>query len=158
VVNYFDDIGVQAAYHYLIRSNIMRVVCKGFQDLSIFETARNVKLPEFESYLQATPTGSPVVIAMRTNISELEIMENVYSWLAAKKIITQRSPAKCLIVESFSNALPDDMLEQILADAESKKQYIMSILDEFVEILENYSDSTHLHQAIGEYLAAFIRH
>lgn len=152
VVNYFDDAGVQAAYHYLIRSRVMRVVCKGVQDLTIFETARDVKLPEFESYLQATPTGSPVIIAMRTNTAEPEIMEHVYGWLAKKKITTPRSPAKCLIVESFSDALPDDMLDQILADAEAKKAYVTSILDEFVEILESYTDSTHLHQAIGEYL------
>lgn len=150
--NYFADSGVQAGYHYLIRSQVIEMVCKAIRKLDIFEPVGGSSLTELNRYQQASKTGLLIFIARKLGISEAEIMENIYRWLAEQKIKTDRVPEKCLVIESHSDALPEEMVEQILADATEKKQYLNNILDEFVGILEDYKDSQHLHQAIGEYL------
>ena len=85
-------------------------------------------------------------------MAESEIVRRMYGWLGQRKIKSQRSPAKCLIVESTSAALPDEVLEGIINDIAQKKEYKFSMLDRFVQLLEGYSDSIHLHQEIGLYL------
>jgi ATP-dependent DNA helicase RecQ len=77
---------------------------------------------------------------------------NNRSVLADRKIVAHRSPAKCLVIESFSEILPEDVLEKIMEDVEAKKQHKFAMLDQFVKLLEEYSSSQHLHQEIGLYL------
>jgi ATP-dependent DNA helicase RecQ len=150
--NYFADSGVQAGYHYLIRSQVIEMVCKAIRKLDIFEASGNKSMPELNRYQQSSKTGLLIFIARKLGISEAKIMEDIYRWLAEQKINTGRAPEKCLVIESHRATLPDEMVEQILADAAEKKQYLNYVLDEFVSILEDNKDSQHLHQAVGEYL------
>ncbi|MCB0190764.1 MAG: ATP-dependent DNA helicase RecQ [Anaerolineae bacterium] len=150
--NYFADSGVQAGYHYLIRSQIIEMVCKAIRKLDIFELAGSSSILEFERYQQASKTGLLIFTARKLNIPEAEIMENMYRWLAEQQIKTDRAPEKCLVIEAQNDTLPEDMVEQILADAAKKKAYLNNNLDEFVNILKDYKNSQYLHQAIGEYL------
>lgn len=150
--NYFGEEGAQSAYHYLAKTDLVDLVCKGVQSLRVFEAAKGVSLPHFETYQKATRRGGLILTAQKTGDSEAQIVQNVYRWVAEQKIKAQRSPEKILVVESFGGELTDSILAQILLDVEQKKQYRHSLFDEFVELLDDYTDSKSLHQEIGLYL------
>jgi ATP-dependent DNA helicase RecQ len=127
-------------------------VCKGVQSLDVFEPAKGVTLPTFESYRKATRTGLLIPTAKNTGQSEIEILRNFYQWLAEGKLRATRSPGKCLVIDSSTGTLPDELLEEIKADVTEKKAYRMSLFDEFVSLLEGYTNTFEFHQRIGEYL------
>lgn len=150
--NYFGEESAQSAYHYLIQTRLVKVVCKGIQSLRAFEVARNIKLPEFEAYCKANRPGLLIGVALKTGQPEASIVQNIYRWVAEQKLKATKAPAKILVIESFSNELPEQTLEEIMADVAQKKQYRHDIFDDFVAVLEEYSGSADLHQAIGQYL------
>jgi ATP-dependent DNA helicase RecQ len=152
-VNYFEEgDSTQSAYHYLVRSSVISPVCKGVRSLDVFQPARGVTLPAFESYLGATATGILILTAMKTGKSESEILRDVYQWLAEGKLETAHAPGKCLVIDSSTDALPDELLEEIKMDVAEKKAYRTSLFDEFVALLEGYTNTFEFHQRIGEYL------
>lgn len=149
--NYFDE-DQQSAFHYLVAQGVVKVLCKGVQNLSVFELAKKAIAPEFTSLLSATKNGLLIPTARKTGKSESEIVGTVYQCLAERRIVSQRSPAKCLVIQSFSETLPEHVLKKILEDVGAKKEHKFTMLDQLVSLLEEYSDSQHLHQEIGLYL------
>ena len=93
-----------------------------------------------------------ITTAKNTGRSEAEIVETVYQLLADGNIKLEKMPAKCLIVESLAAELPDDALTQIMNDVAVKRDYRFSVLDQFVELLDEFQGSAQLHQEIGLYL------
>lgn len=152
-VNYFEEGDkTQSGYHYLVRSSVIKPVCKGIQSLEPLQPARGVSLPAFEAYRNLTRTGLLVHTATRTGKSEKEILRDIYQWLAEGRLKTVRAPGKCLVIEAFAEALPDELLAQILADVAEKREHRTSLFRQFVAWLESYSNSTDFHLQIGEYL------
>jgi ATP-dependent DNA helicase RecQ len=152
-VNYFEEgDSTQSAYHYLVRSSVISPVCKGIQSLGVFQPVKGVMLPAFESYRQATRTGFLILTAKKTGKSESEILRDVYRWLAEGKLKTTHAPGKCLIINSFADTLPDELLEKIELDVAEKKAYRTSLFNEFVALLRGYTNTFEFHQQIGEYL------
>lgn len=152
-LNYFDeDSELQSCFHYLIRSQIIRLVCKGIQNLSVFESSKGIHLPEFDRYQAATRRGLLITTAKEVNEPEQKIVEHIYGWLAQQKIKPRSAPAKCLVIESLKDRLPEKFLAKILRDVEEKRQYRHETFDAFVRLLEGYTDSIQLHQEIGLYL------
>jgi ATP-dependent DNA helicase RecQ len=150
--NYFEDEHLQSAYHYLVRSGVVRVICKGMQGIDVFRLPKGAALPEFATLLAATKSGMLIKTAQMTGIDESQIVRSLYQWLAQRKLKTERAPAKCLVVESLMDTLPEAVVADILADLQQKREYKYAMLDQFVRLLEDYSDSVHLHQEIGLYL------
>lgn len=150
--DYFVDETLGTAFHYLVRAGVIRVVCKGLVNLGVFSPTKSGSAPEFEALKSATRTGLLIATAKKTGRAEDDILETVYRRLAEGRLRADRTPAKCLIVESFSEELPEGVLAQIERDIEEKKEYKNGLLDEFVRLLEGYTDSQHLHQDIGAYL------
>jgi ATP-dependent DNA helicase RecQ len=150
--NYFEDEGQQNAYHYLVGQGIIKVLCKGVQNLSVFEIPKNSKVPEFSSLLDATKNGLLIVTANKLGLTESEIMGKIYRWMAEAKIKAQKSPTKCLVIESLAAELPEETLASIMEDVEAKKEHKFAMLEQLVTLLEEYSDSQHMHQEIGLYL------
>jgi ATP-dependent DNA helicase RecQ len=152
-VNYFEEAQeTQSAYHYLVRSKAVQPVCKAIRILDCFETARNVTLPEFETYLSATKKAILLNIVKKTGKSEAAIMDDIYRWLAEKKIKAMSAPPKCLVVESFMAELPQVLVDEIMQDVLTKKAYRHVNFGEFVLLLDGYQNSQDFHQAVGEYL------
>lgn len=152
-VNYFGEgDSTRSAYHYLVRSSVISPVCKGVRSLGAFQQSKGVVLPAFESYRQATRTGLLIPTAMRIDKSEVEILGDIYQWLAEGKLKATSAPRKCLVIDSSADALPEEMLEDILADVAEKKAYRMALFDEFVDLLESYTNTFEFHQRIGKYL------
>lgn len=152
-VNYFEEgDNTQSAYHYLVRSRVIAPVCKGIRSLEVLELAKGVALPAFEAYRAATKTGLLTLTAKRTGESESQILANIYRWLAEGKIRTSGSPGKCLVIDSFADSLPADLLNEILQDVTEKKGYRTSLFAEFVALLARYTNTFEFHQQMGEYL------
>lgn len=150
--NYFDEENQQSAFHYLAAQGVVKVLCKAVQNISVFELAKKATVPDFTSLLGTTKTGLLITTARKTGRPECEIIKVIYQWLADRKIVPQKLPAKCLVIESFSETLPEDVLEKIVEEVEAKKEHKFAMLDQFVKLLEEYSGSLHLHQEIGLYL------
>jgi ATP-dependent DNA helicase RecQ len=152
-VNYFaEGDQTQSAYHYLARSSVISPVCKGIRSLDVFEPASGVTLPKFEAYRDATFTGLLIPTAIKVDESECEILSDIYRWLAEGKLEAIRSPGKCLVIDISTETLPDLLLEEILEDVAEKKAYRLSLFDEFVGLLEEYTNTFEFHQRIGQYL------
>lgn len=150
---YFDEgDDTQSAYHYLVRSRVITPICKGVSSLSTFQPTRGVSLPGFEAYRSATRTGLLVLTAQRTGQTEIGILRNIYGWLAEGKLKATHAPEKCLVIEVLSSILPEDLLDAIMEDVKEKETYRISLFDEFVRILESYTNTFEFHQRIGEYL------
>lgn len=152
-VNYFDEgDSTQSGYHYLIRSQSIRPVCKGIQSLAALKPARNVALPEFDNYRSLSGPGLLITTAKRSHQSESEITEKLYGWMAEGKLQMESAPGKCLVVESLSETLPDELLASILADVAEKKDYRNLVFDDFVALLNQYVNTFQFHQQVGQYL------
>lgn len=152
-VNYFDEGDeLQSAYHYLIRSQLIRVVCKGLQNLHDFKPAKSIKVAEFEKYHAATQRGLLITTAKKLNLGEAKIVQDLYRWIAERKIKAEHSPRKCLVIESLQAELPDAWKARIAEDIERKKQHRHLMFELLVRLLEDYTDSKSLHQEIGLYL------
>lgn len=152
-VNYFDEGDEnQSAYHYLVRSQVIQPVCKAVQSLEPFKPARGVSLPEFDAYRGATHAGLLITTARKTGSTEDIIVRDIFHWLAEGKFQTTHAPAKCLVIDSASATLPDELLEKIMQDVAQRKGYQLETFQEFVDLLDDYTGSVDFHMQIGEYL------
>ncbi|MBM3301601.1 MAG: ATP-dependent DNA helicase RecQ, partial [Deltaproteobacteria bacterium] len=134
-VNYFQEgDSTQSAYHYLVRSSAITYVCKGVESLDVFRAKRGLSLPEFDTYSAATRTKQLLTTAKKLGKPETEILQHIYRWLAEGKLSAEHSPGKCLVIESQVGSLPTDLLAQILADVEDKKQYRLDMFQKFVDL------------------------
>lgn len=152
-VNYFDEGDTtQSAYHYLVRSSVITPICKGVESLDVFRPKKGAALPEFEIYRNATRTGGLIPTAKNTGEPEPGILQNLFRWIAENKLTTERAPGKCLVIDSLVAELPDEVMQQILADVDEKRKYRLNVFAEFVELLEAYTSSMEFHKRVGEYL------
>lgn len=152
-VNYFEEgDSTQSAYHYLVRSRVIAPVCKGVQSLGVFEPAKGVSLPEFEAYRQVSRTGLLIPTAIKTKKLEQDILRDIYQWLAEGRLKATRAPGKCLVIDAKADTLPDDLLAEIQADVAEKRAYRTAQFEEFVGLLDGYTNTFEFHEKIGEYL------
>lgn len=152
-VNYFsEDESTQSGYHYLLRSRIIRPICKAVRSLAVFKPAKGVAVPGFEQLRAATHTGQLIPTTKKTGLPEDEIVREVYGWLASGRLSMTHSPEKCLVIDVMNNNLPGDLLDEILADVADKKAYRMGLFDQFVALLNTYTNTFDFHDKIGEYL------
>lgn len=152
-VDYFSETDeTKAAYHYLLRSHALKVICKGLRAIDAFEKRRNIELPDFDRYLAASNSKTIIPSSNRTGVPVQQLVGDLYRWQAEAKIEQKRSPQKCLIVEQETETLPDEMMAKILQDAAEKKQYRHQQLSLLVELLAQFENSLALHQAIGRHL------
>ena len=152
-VNYFDEgDSTQSGYHYLVRSKVIKFVCKGVDNLSSFQPPKNQSFPEFDELINSTFSKMLIAVSKKTNIPEPTILRNIYKWVANKNLIIKSAPHKCLVIDCLESSLPEELLSQILMDIEEKRNYRLQVFSYFVQILESYTSSMDIHKRIGEYL------
>ncbi len=152
-VNYFEEgEETQSAYHYLVRSSVIQPVCKGVQGLDVFKPGKGVALPQFETYRNATTSGLLIRTAKKVGATEPTIITDLYRWLAEGKLVADRAPSKCLVIDSTTDTMPDDLLAQLMEDVAQKREYKIKVYREFVDLLEDYTSSVEFHLQVGEYL------
>lgn len=150
--NIFEqDEDTQAAYHYLVRHGFVKFHFRGIRRLDTFSPAGS--LPEFNNYYAPVANSGILLTAAReTNTSAEKICTDIFRWVATRQLKIDAAPAKCLYVERMKDELDDADLEQMLLDAEEKKLYRFDLLDQFAELLDQFTGSQELHRQIGQYL------
>ena len=152
-VNYFsEDDSTQSGYHYLLRSQVVRPVCKAIRSLAPFVPAKGEPLPEFQRLRAASRTGQLIPTARNADRAEADIARDLYGWLAGGRLCMTHTPEKCLVIDALANELPVDLLADILADVAKKKAYRLNLFAQFVALLEGYTNSADFHSEIGHYL------
>jgi ATP-dependent DNA helicase RecQ len=150
-VNYFEEGDkTQSAYHYLVRSSVIRPICKGITSLAPFKPLDS--LPEFESYRNLTRSGILILTAHKSGKGEAEILLDLYRWIAEGKIKASSSLGKCLVINVLSDELPPELMASILEDVEEKKAYRHEQFAEFVRLLKGYTNTFEFHKSVGEHL------
>lgn len=149
-INYFLEEAAQTAFQYIVRSGLVEVIAKGVQSLSPFEAEEDI--PLFDKYLSATRSHTVITTAKKLAISEKEICDNLFQWLAEGRLVARRAPDKCLIVQSYADEIAEDKFNEILADIEEKRAYKHGKFDDFIALIEGFSNHTEFQQAIGAYL------
>ncbi|MEL1243990.1 RecQ family ATP-dependent DNA helicase [Flavobacterium sp. DGU11] len=149
-VNYFQEEKVQVAYQYLLNCGLIKVIAKGIQSLESFEAVNDFS--QFQDYLNATKNRKLITTARKLRIGEKDILQTIFSWLADGKIKAVKAPDKCLVIESFTDAINNSDMEFILADIETKRQYKNTKYDDFIAILDNFTSQSAFQYEIGRYL------
>jgi hypothetical protein len=150
--SYFEEGNARSVYHYLLRSNVVDILCKGVQNISVFEKNDQNTLTTFDAYQTASGPGIVVLAAQRTNTPIQKVMEDLYRWYAQGRIKAIRNPAKVLIIEQRLETLPEDKIAEIMADVAERKAYQYGLLDDLVALLDKFQNSITFHQEIGRYL------
>jgi ATP-dependent DNA helicase RecQ len=150
--DYFAEENAQTAFHYLIKSGVLKVRCKSIRKFDIFEKKPQVSILKFDEYKGKSAAGITAAVATKLNEPIEQVTENLYQWWVEGKINTSRNPQKCLMVEQLVPELSDAKVAEILKDIEEKKAYRYQLLDQLVVLLEGFANSIRLHQQIGRYL------
>jgi ATP-dependent DNA helicase RecQ len=151
--SYFDEAEEsRSAYHYLLHTGVVKVLCKAFQSLSGFAVTKGARIAEFDKLIESSRTGLLITTAKNTGRTEADIAQYIYGLLAERKLRNEKAIGKCLVVESIASDLPDAVLSQIMDDVERKKVYRFAVMDQFVKLLDEFDGSQRLHQEIGLYL------
>ena len=150
-VNYFnEDEDTQAAYHYLRRAALFSPLCKGYQRINQFKT--KAIIPDYQTILSQTRTGITILTARNMQCSEKDILRDIYRWMGEGKLQYGKSPGKVMILDITHTEIPEETMQEMMAEAEEKKEYRHGLMDDFVELLETYQNSDQFHLKVGEYL------
>ncbi len=147
---YFDDEEVQQCLPYYLRSGVIEITCKGFSGLS---TLYNIQDEHLQRYFDSTrKQGFITTLKKNPGLDAASLSQLVYEALVDGKALTSKALERWLIINVKASSIEDDAMEVILADIAEKKAYKHGLLDYFVNLLENFEDSSHLHQDIAYYL------
>ena len=150
--NYFAEEDSQTAFHYLLRTGIIKTLCKSIEKFSVFELRSQIPIPKFMEYQTASKAGITLLAAYKLQEPIEEVTRNLYQWWVDGKITAKTTPQKCLVIEEIEPDLSDQKVAEILSDIEEKKAFRHELLDQLIALLESFSNSINLHQAIGRYL------
>lgn len=149
---YFEEDDTKSAYHYLLRSDAIHFLSKGIQNIKVYEKVKNVSLPKFDEYVASSKTGIILKIVDVLNISVVSLLEDIFRWFLENQIEAVNTPAKCLVIKPRITELPEDLISFILNDISTKCAFRHERLDQFVILLNGYSNSMQFQQEIGKYL------
>lgn len=147
---YFDDEEVQQCLPYFLRSGVVEIACKGFAGLSTLHSIKDERLRQY--YNSTKKQGFITTLKNNPGLAAAELSQMVYGCLVDEKALTSKALERWLIVDVKVPNIHDDAMEVILTDIAEKKAYKHGLLDYFVNLLENFEDSIHLHQDIAYYL------
>ncbi len=147
---YFDDEEVQQCLPYYLRSGVIEITCKGFSGLS---SLFGITDEQLQQYFNSTKKqGFITTLKKNPGLKATELSRMVYRALVDGKAMTRKALERWLIVNVKVSSIDNATMEVILADIAEKKKYKHGLLDYFVNLLENFEDSAHLHQDIAYYL------
>jgi len=150
-LQYFQDEEIQNALPFFLKDDLISIIAKGFTQLNIFKTNND---PEIARILSLSKTGMIISTLKKESVGLTvhQIFDKFYSTLSSGRGTLAKSIDKCLIIDIKSAKLTPIILEELNKDVQEKRSYKHGLLDYFVFLLDNYEDSTKLHQEIGIYL------
>lgn len=149
-LEYFDDEDTAKCFHYFIVDGIIKIVAKGFGGL---DRLSDIKSTEIQRIYNATLTKNLISSSKKTEIPVTKIVELVYDALIHDQV-QARKLDKRFVIEMMKERIDDFDLEQIISQTEVKRKYRHDLLDYFLFVLSNTSNSIQLHQEICRYLGS----
>ncbi len=147
-MTFFDDDEIQKCIPYLLDSDVIRIETKGFSNLKRISSIKN---KELEKFYNSTKTKNIIKTIQRNDFTASEIIEKIYTAYIEEEIEIEKFD-KCLIVKNLCEELTEDKLKLIQNDISVKQKNKHDLLNYFVFLLDNYTNSKELHQEIGLYL------
>lgn len=149
-LSYFDDEDVQECLPYYLQSGVLEIICKGFSGLSALY---NIKDEQLKKYFDSTKKhGFISTLKKNSGLEATRLSQMVYGSLVDGKAMVSKPLERWLILNVKASCIGSDAMEAIVANIAEKKVYKHELLDCFVNLLEKFEDSSHLHQDIAYYL------
>jgi len=145
---YFDDEEIQKSLPYLLENQIIKIQTKGFSNLKRISDIKNI---DIETIYNSTKTKNVITTLKKNKIFADKLFNKIYKSYFENEIKVEKFD-KCLIVENLYKELSEEQIFKIQQNLEKKQQYKHELLDYFVYLLDNYTNSKELHQEIGLYL------
>jgi len=148
-LSYFEDEEIQKCLLYYNESGLIDIVCKGFADLKFLSNVKNDRL---QKIYDSTKTKGYIRTVNQVGIKPRELSEMAYSSILNDVSSIQKAPERWLIININNTLIDDASMKIICEDIAEKKKYKHELLDYFVYVLENNSNTQQLHQEIAAYL------
>lgn len=151
-LQYFAEEELQTALPYFLKCGAISIEGKGFTGLKVFKSNSN---PQLQQIVESSKTGMVIPVLKKPQFSTLscpEFFNVIYGALIKNEAVLSKNLDKCLIIEAYEKELTPKQLDEINQEAEEKRLYKHKLLDYLVYLLDNFQDSTSLHQEIGRYL------
>lgn len=125
----------------LLDRKFLKVVSKGISRINCFEVPKNVSLPAFNTFRDASGPGITIAIANKTNKSIPEITNSLYEWYTDHQLKLASSPAKVLFYE-YPNRPTEAEIKDIAEDFQQKKEAKLAAFRQLVHLIESNTDPT----------------
>lgn len=148
-LNYFEDEEIQQCLSYFIEAGLLKIECKGFDDLSKLD---EIKDKELQFYFDYTKTKNFVTTTKRANIEPKCLAETVYKNILNGNAKVKKALERWLILNVLEENITNEKMKEILDSIRQKKEYKHNLLDYLVYVLQDTYGSKELHQEIARYL------
>ena len=151
-LQYFAEEELQSVLPYFLNCRVITIEGKGFTGLRIFKINSNSIL---KSIIDSSRTGMIIPVLLKPEFLKYtckDFFNIAYKALVDDEATLAKNFDKCLIIEAKEKDLTDAQLETIINETANKREYKHNLLDYLVYLLDNFDDSTSLHQEIGKYL------
>lgn len=149
VFQYFDNEDIQKCLPYYIKSGLITIKAKGFSGLS---ELRDIKDPVLQKYYDSTEAKGYVKTLKKNGLSAQELSETVYRAILTGNAVLNKPLERWLVLDVADTEISDEKMAIMLDDISEKKKYKHGLLDYFVYLIEDNSNTQHLHQEIAHYL------
>lgn len=149
VFQYFDNEDIQECLPYFMKCGLVSIVAKGFSGLS---ELYDIKDPILQRYYDSTEAKSFIKTTKKNGITPRQLSEVVYHAVLADDVKLNKALERWLVIEVLDTYISDEKMKIMLDDIAEKKKYKHGLLSYFVYVVEDNSNSQHLHQEIARYL------
>jgi ATP-dependent DNA helicase RecQ len=151
-LQYFAEEELQSALPYFLNCNAITIEGKGFTGLKVLKTNTNLRL---KAIVDSSRTGMVIPVLLKPENLKLtckDFFNITYKALVDEEATLTKNLDKCLIINATETELNDLQLQNISEETARKREYKHNLLDYLVYLLDNYDNSTSMHQEIGRYL------
>lgn len=151
-LQYFAEEELQSALPYFLNCNAITIEGKGFTGLKVFKTNTNLRL---KAIADSSRTGMVIPVLLKPENSNLtckDFFNITYKALVDEEATLTKNLDKCLIINATETELNDLQLQNISEETARKREYKHNLLDYLVYLLDNFDNSTSMHQEVGRYL------
>lgn len=149
VFPYFDNEDIQDCLPYYINCGLVTIICKGFSGISELYAIKDARIKEL---YDSTPAKAYVRTVKKNGLEPQQFSDMIYQAVLDDKVKLNKALERWLVADIKDTNISDEQMQAMLDEIEEKKKYKHSLLDYFVQILQDEPNSQQLHQEIARYL------
>lgn len=150
VISYFDNEDIQECLPYYMECGLIKIICKGFAGLNEFY---DITDPKLQTLYDSAGRAKAFIRTMKiNNISAEDLAYMVYDGVMRGRVKLHKPLERWLVIDVKATNISEERMKVMLADIQAKKEYKHELLNYFVKILEDNTNSQDLHQEIARYL------